>query len=587
MDAPMCLIENKPGDKLHVNKRALRILQSIQQPVVVVAIVGLYRTGKSYLMNKLAGKDKGGFSLGATVQATTKGIWMWCRPHPQKPDHTLVLLDTEGLGDVEKSNTKNDTWIFALSLLLSSTFVYNSMHTIDHYALGNLHYVSELTELIKVKASARQTDEIPDDFVWFFPNFIWIVRDFTLQLALKDGHHISEDEYLENALKMRKDASEQQDLPKKFLRRYFPSRKCFVFECPASRRDLEHLEDLPESKLNPEFINQACCFSQYIYENAQAKVIQGGHVVTGTTLGSLAETYVDAIRSGGVPCIENAVVALAQIENQAAVNDALKRYEDMVDLLSTLPAEDIAEVLQVHARCEEEAIQVFLARAFKDEDQEYQRELGSQLQVKLLELCSRNEQASSDRCLAVLMELFQDVEEKISNGEYAVPGGYQRFLNDQQQIVENYHLVSEKGVMASNALQDFLKSKETAAHSILQADLTLTDKQKEVEVEKALAEASAREAELQKKMQEETQQMVQENERRYEEHMRQLLAKMDEDRRNLLAKQEQVLNQKLQEQRSFQKEGFHQEVSRLQAEIQHLRSQMNQRRSGGSGCVIC
>nr|XP_020634607.1 guanylate-binding protein 5-like [Pogona vitticeps] len=102
MEAPICLIENRPGEKLGVNQEALEILRKIKQPVVVVAIVGLYRTGKSYLMNKLAGKDQGGFSLGATIQANTKGIWMWCRPHPLKPDHTLVLLDTEGLGDVEK-----------------------------------------------------------------------------------------------------------------------------------------------------------------------------------------------------------------------------------------------------------------------------------------------------------------------------------------------------------------------------------------------------------------------------------------------------------------------------------------------------
>ena len=27
---------------------------------------------------------------------------MWCVPHPSKESHTLVLLDTEGLGDVEK-----------------------------------------------------------------------------------------------------------------------------------------------------------------------------------------------------------------------------------------------------------------------------------------------------------------------------------------------------------------------------------------------------------------------------------------------------------------------------------------------------
>ena len=43
-----------------------------------------------------------GFPLGSTIQSKTKGIWMWCVPHPIQTDHTLVLLDTEELGDIEK-----------------------------------------------------------------------------------------------------------------------------------------------------------------------------------------------------------------------------------------------------------------------------------------------------------------------------------------------------------------------------------------------------------------------------------------------------------------------------------------------------
>ena len=58
MRGPECLIENV-NRRLLVNPKALKILSAIRQPVVVVAIVGLYRTGKSYLMNRLAGKNKG------------------------------------------------------------------------------------------------------------------------------------------------------------------------------------------------------------------------------------------------------------------------------------------------------------------------------------------------------------------------------------------------------------------------------------------------------------------------------------------------------------------------------------------------
>ncbi|XP_031762410.1 guanylate-binding protein 1-like [Xenopus tropicalis] len=101
MKDPICLIENRNSNEFVINTEAEQILSQITDPVVVVAIVGKYRTGKSYLMNKLAGR-KTGFPLGSTIQSKTKGIWMWCVPHPCRPSHTLVLLDTEGLGDVEK-----------------------------------------------------------------------------------------------------------------------------------------------------------------------------------------------------------------------------------------------------------------------------------------------------------------------------------------------------------------------------------------------------------------------------------------------------------------------------------------------------
>ncbi|KAI5615319.1 guanylate binding protein 1 [Silurus asotus] len=100
MQEPMCLVENVNGS-LSVNEEASKYLSRNNQPVVVVSVVGLYRTGKSYLMNRLAGKSTG-FALGNTIESKTKGIWMWCVPHPYQQGHTLVLLDTEGLDDIDK-----------------------------------------------------------------------------------------------------------------------------------------------------------------------------------------------------------------------------------------------------------------------------------------------------------------------------------------------------------------------------------------------------------------------------------------------------------------------------------------------------
>ena len=62
--------------------------------------------------------------------------------------------------------------------------------------------MTELTELIRTKSSPSSDEEEGSfEFLSFFPDFIWTVRDFTLELEL-DGFPITEDEYLQNALKL-------------------------------------------------------------------------------------------------------------------------------------------------------------------------------------------------------------------------------------------------------------------------------------------------------------------------------------------------------------------------------------------------
>ena len=56
---PQCLIDTGKDGKLEVQFDLIAELESLQKSLVVVAIAGLYRTGKSYLMNRLAGKTDG------------------------------------------------------------------------------------------------------------------------------------------------------------------------------------------------------------------------------------------------------------------------------------------------------------------------------------------------------------------------------------------------------------------------------------------------------------------------------------------------------------------------------------------------
>ncbi|XP_033081398.1 guanylate-binding protein 1 isoform X1 [Trachypithecus francoisi] len=580
MTGPMCLIENTNG-RLMANPEALKILSAITQPVVVVAIVGLYRTGKSYLMNKLAGKKKG-FSLGSTVQSHTKGIWMWCVPHPKKPGHILVLLDTEGLGDVEKGDNQNDSWIFALAVLLSSTFVYNSMGTINQQAMDQLHYVTELTHRIRSKSSPDENEnEDSADFVSFFPDFVWTLRDFSLDLEA-DGQPITADEYLTYSLKLKQGTSEKDknfNLPRLCIRKFFPKKKCFVFDRPVHRKKLAQLEKLHDEELDPEFVQQVADFCSYIFSNSKTKTLSGGIKVNGPRLESLVLTYVNAISSGDLPCMENAVLALAQIENSAAVQKAVAHYEQQMGQKVQLPTETLQELLDLHRDSEREAIEVFIRSSFKDVDHLFQKELAAQLEKKRDDFCKQNQEASSDRCSALLQDIFSPLEEEVKMGIYSKPGGYRLFIQKLQDLKKKYHEEPRKGIQAEEILQTYLKSKESMTDAILQTDQTLTEKEKEIEVERVKAESAQASTKMLQEIQRKNEQMMEQKERSYQEHLKQLTEKMERDRAQLLKEQERTLALKLQEQERLLKEGFQTESRKMQHEIQDLQKKMRQRRT--------
>ncbi|XP_051021935.1 guanylate-binding protein 2-like [Acomys russatus] len=582
MLGPMCLIENT-GNQLVVNQEALDILSAITQPVVVVAIVGLYRTGKSYLMNKLAGK-KTGFSLGSTVQSHTKGIWMWCVPHPRKSGQTLVLLDTEGLEDVEKGDNQNDCWIFALAILLSSTFIYNSIGTINQQAMDQLHYVTELTDLIKAKSSPDQGGvDDSANFVGFFPAFVWALRDFSLDLEA-NGKPITADEYLELSLTLKKGddkKSKSFNEPRLCIRKFFPKRKCFIFDRPAPRKYLSKLETMREEELNGEFIEQVAEFTSYIFSYSSVKTLSGGIIVNGPRLQNLVLTYVNAISSGELPCMENAVITLAQIENSAAVQKAVAHYEKQMTQKVHMPTETLQELLDLHRPIESEAIEVFMKNSFKDVDQKFQKELGNLLVAKRDAFIKKNVDVSSARCSDLLEDIFGPLEEEVKQGTFSTPGGYYLFLQKKQELERKYNQVPGKGVQAEEMLKKYLESKDDVAESLLQADQSLTEAAKQIEVERIKVEtAEAANRELAEK-QKNYELMMEQKEKSYQEHVKQLTEKMQEERRQILAEQDKIISIKLEEQERLLKQGFENESRQLHQEIERIKS------SGPSGtCTI-
>lgn len=86
-------------------------------------------------------------------------------------------------------------------------------------------------------------------------------------------------------------------------------------------------------------------------------------------------TYINAISRGDLPCMENSVLALAQIKNSEAVKKAIAHYDQQMGHKVQLPTETLQELLDLHRESEREATEVFMKNSFKDMDQKFQKEL--------------------------------------------------------------------------------------------------------------------------------------------------------------------------------------------------------------------
>lgn len=75
--------------KFRVEAEGIAVLKKVPGPIAVVAVAGRARQGKSFLLNQLLGRLKGGnmkdgFQVSASTKPCTKGGWGACLP-PRLP----------------------------------------------------------------------------------------------------------------------------------------------------------------------------------------------------------------------------------------------------------------------------------------------------------------------------------------------------------------------------------------------------------------------------------------------------------------------------------------------------------------------
>ena len=264
---------NESNKKFIINKEAKKIISNPENTKIgIISLVGKYRTGKSFLLNKVIINNNesitSGFEVGPTIKPCTKGIWLWSKPliinsDSKEDNFPVYLIDTEGLGAYDEE-INHDSKIFLIAILISSLFIYNSIGTIDENALSNLSFILNLSKSLKFKNEQNinniNNTNINEDseLAKYFPILFWVLRDFSLKLEDEEGNPINSNQYLENSLTEQEGTSDiiiEKNLIRKKIKNYFIERYCFPLVRPVEEeKDLQNLMNLPDNKIRSEFL---------------------------------------------------------------------------------------------------------------------------------------------------------------------------------------------------------------------------------------------------------------------------------------------------------------------------------------------
>ena len=305
-NSPIQLIDFSRG--FQINPQALEFLKSIKEEIIIVSVVGKARTGKSYLMNlllDLIGKGIPGFQVASSLQSFIKGIWLWgTAKNSLNGNAKIVFLDSEGTSSTDKSTRTYDSRIFALVVLISSLFLYNTYSNIDGHGINELSLAAHLSDAITTNSNINKDELLTE----LSPKFIWIIRDFTLEkIHPENGEEITSKEYLELCLKNKRSGKNSNDnnVIRQNIIKFFQERDCVTLIRPVdSEADLKRLNNIPYNNLKAEFKMEFKKLKDKIFKEAVPKKLNG-KTLTGPALATLIEEFVKVINIGKIPNINN------------------------------------------------------------------------------------------------------------------------------------------------------------------------------------------------------------------------------------------------------------------------------------------
>ena len=162
-DEPVQLVYIDDG-LLEPTTDAINLLTALRdEKLSILSVNGPLSSGKSTLANTIINKTSTGFKWGEKTQ----GIWMWGSPITLDNGNKLLVLDFQGLNKDDAENISHK--LFMLSVLLSTTLIYNTSGEINDSMINDFVYYTDLSNKINVYADKNDKLNNIDNLKEYFP----------------------------------------------------------------------------------------------------------------------------------------------------------------------------------------------------------------------------------------------------------------------------------------------------------------------------------------------------------------------------------------------------------------------------------
>jgi len=358
-------------DNLKIIMSRVQELEKTAKKMVIISVVGAFRTGKSFLLSSFiryleycestgieipktepgnaewlkssdhlshgsteTGKSSPGFKWRGGHKRTTTGMSVYGQPFvrtlPGTDEKTIVLLlDTQGMFDMEASKAMTGA-IFGLSTLISSYQIFNVKMQIQENVLDELDFFSQLS-LAALRGLDGDTNKNPEGKepekqeleMYPFQTIEFLIRDFP---HFDDISNIPQclsemGPYLKKILSSRTHDEGMRDR----IKQTFQNIECFILSHPGMKMasadwtgNLNVVEE-PFIKLLDHYVRRV------FEKNMVAKEMQG-RTITSSSFSHYITAYVNVFKDGKVPEAMSLVQAIGDATNVTAKEEALRLY---------------------------------------------------------------------------------------------------------------------------------------------------------------------------------------------------------------------------------------------------------------------